>query len=188
MTVNGIVKIILIEKDEEEMKTLQTTLQNSGLNIHILNALDNIHSLKTPIVLAADVIIFDRNDAVNVLNEVIVGYDLDCPIILTGYPNEKADLPQSLNIIGLLKKPFQRKEIIEEIQRFIKLRNHFFSLFKKLLDPVIENNAKKKSRFIIRKGREHSVINTNEIAYFFNENGLNYIVDKWEINFLSMIP
>jgi two-component system LytT family response regulator len=172
------IKIILVGDKKEDMVALQNILQNSGLNIHILNSFENVHSLKSTSASAADVLIFDQNESVNVINEVGESCYHDYPAILTEHQNEKADLQVELDIIDIIKKSFQCKEMGDAIQTYLKLRNHFFSQVKNLLNPVIENNPKKRNRFIVRKGIENSIIKTDEIAYFYCESGLTYLVDK----------
>lgn len=172
------IKIILVGDKKEDMVALQNILQNSGLNIHILNSFENVHSLKSTSASAADVLIFDQNESINVLSEVRDSCYCDYPIILTERQNEKADLQNGLNIIDIIKKPFQCKEIVDAMQTYLKLRNHFFCQVKNLLDPAIENNTKKRNRFVVRKGIENSIIKTEEISYFYCESGLTFLVDK----------
>jgi DNA-binding LytR/AlgR family response regulator len=173
------IQVILIEKDIANLSMLKNFLQNAHLNTQVSHAFNSIHNVEEWMVLSSEVIIADKNEDIDELNKII---NTDIPVILTGVVNEKQVLEtkagcEKLNIVGFIKKPFVKQEIEDEIKKFSRSRNYFFSKINNAANAPQENDNKKKQFYVVRNGKKHTLIKIADIAYFFTEKNLTYVVE-----------
>ncbi|HEY2722647.1 MAG TPA: LytTR family transcriptional regulator DNA-binding domain-containing protein, partial [Chitinophagaceae bacterium] len=174
----GSMKIVVIENDDFHLNFFETVFKRSRFDISIVALLTNAVLLKDVLrtTLEIDLIFFGRLEDIDIFSQLVLENNLTCPVIYS-QGNEKADFHSNINMIGLLLKPLKEENILKEIKKYIKIREYFFNQFGSVLASYQKNTEGKRARFIVRKGQESSIVKTEDIAYFYNENRLTYIVD-----------
>jgi DNA-binding LytR/AlgR family response regulator len=169
-----VVNILIVESEKEQMQFLENALQQSGLNVFIVAAVDDIDFLtEVKKIKDLDIIVIDLRIFKKTRNK----FDFSSPLIYTVVSGQEEEFEIDENVIGILDKPFKEKEIIKILKRFIKIKEYFFDQFNSKIFSYQKAFTEKKDRFVVRKGKENTVVRADEIAYIYNENRLTFIVD-----------
>lgn len=174
-------KVLIIEDEAPASRRLQKILAEIEPAFEIIGCLDSIDSSvkwlknnKEP-----DLIFMDIQLSDGLSFEIFKCVNINSPVIFTTAYDEYAIQAFKVNSIDYLLKPIDKDELKNSLNKFEKLRESFSV---KVLDlQEIVKNLKLsgpvyKSRFLIKIGANLLIIPTNEIAYFFAENKLVFIV------------
>jgi two-component system response regulator LytT len=120
-------------------------------------------------------VICELDEKNNYSDELIDKFGLACPFIYTGKENSYQD-HEPKNAVGFIKTPASGEEYYHALQQHCKFSNTFFS-------PVARRDQMNytgsyKKRILVRKSREVAIVNTDDVAYFFSENHVSYLVDR----------
>jgi two-component system LytT family response regulator len=86
--------------------------------------------------------------------------------------------------IDYLLKPINPEKLKNAIKKYKNLQNHFVNNHASLLE-FLNNQDKKKSRILVKKGIEYQTVRVEDIAYFFTEHKLVFLVDKENRKYLA---
>jgi two-component system LytT family response regulator len=88
------------------------------------------------------------------------------------------------NSIDYLLKPINPDKLRNAIKKYKNLQSHFVNNHSSLLE-FLNNQDKKKSRILVKKGTEYQTVRVEDIAYFFTEHKLVFLVDKENRKYLA---
>jgi DNA-binding LytR/AlgR family response regulator len=103
---------------------------------------------------------------------------ISAPIIfITAYDNFMVKAFEQTSIEYLLK-PIDEKELLKAITKYKDLKNHFLNNHENLLDYLAEKDTSRKSRIVVKKGIEYQSILLEDVAYFFTEQKISFLITK----------
>ncbi len=178
-------KVIIIEDEELAARRLQNLISEVQTDFDILGVFESIESsvkwLKAN--KAPDLIFLDVQLSDGLSFEIFKQVDIDCPVIFTTAFDEYAIKAFKVNSIDYLLKPIDKTELTNSIIKFKKLHDlEILSLrsneVKSILNNINKNEQVYKSRFLVKSKQTFLKITTDEIAYFYLENKLTFLVQK----------
>ena len=82
------------------------------------------------------------------------------------------------NSIEYLLKPINEQELLKAINKYKGLKNHFLNNYESLLEYLAEKDTSRKSRIVVKKGIEFQSILLDDVAYFFTEQKISFLITK----------
>lgn len=177
------IKVLIIEDEELAALRLQKMLKQGKEEIIVLGILDSIESSvkwinnhQTP-----DLIFLDIQLSDGISFEIFNQVELKCPVIFVTAYDAYALKAFELNSIDYLLKPLRQELLDKSIEKFQKIKQQFSSsdMFQKM-QQIIESYSLSgkafKTRFLINKGETVISVKTDEIAYFFAEEKVVFMV------------
>ncbi|MES2005625.1 MAG: LytTR family DNA-binding domain-containing protein [Bacteroidota bacterium] len=103
---------------------------------------------------------------------------VSAPIIfVTAYDNFMVKAFEQTSIEYLLK-PINEQELQKAITKYKNLKNHFLNNHENLLTFLSEKETIKKSRIVVKKGIEFQSIPLEEVACFFTEQKISFLITR----------
>ena len=102
---------------------------------------------------------------------------MNCPVVFTtAYDDHVLEAFQS-NGIDYLLKPIRREKVAAAIEKYERLKGHFLADHASLARALAKRSGPRE-RFLVRKGSEFLSIRTADVAYFFSEHKLVFLVTR----------
>jgi len=131
-----------------------------------------------------DVILMDIQLSDGLSFNIFDAVKIECPVIfITAYDTYLTQAFE-FNSIDYLLKPIDEVKLAAAVKKYKALQNYFVNNYSSLFE-YLNNQNKKKSRIIVRKGLEFQTIKIEDIAYFFTEHKIVFVVDKNNKKFLA---
>ncbi|MES2848431.1 MAG: LytTR family DNA-binding domain-containing protein [Bacteroidota bacterium] len=86
------------------------------------------------------------------------------------------------NSIEFLLKPINEVAILHTLNKYKKLKQHFIGRYDEVSAKL--SSPKKRNRLIVKKGIEYQSVLIEDIAYFFTEHKVTFLVTKQEKKFM----
>lgn len=181
-------KIMIIEDEQPAIENLVTELKTVDTPhqvVAILRSVDeSIRWFKTKET-DIDLIFMDIHLAdglsFNIFNEV----EINTPVIFTTAFDKYLMESFQYNGIDYLLKPIFPEKLKLAIAKFKNLKTYFTSNVLKLLTTPNAEKASMKDRIIVKKGIEFQSIKTEDVAFFYTEHKLVFLVDKEGKKFMT---
>jgi DNA-binding LytR/AlgR family response regulator len=179
-------KVLIIEDEAPAFRRLQRVLEELRPNIQILDVIDTIeHSVKwlrnhqEP-----DLIFMDIQLADGVSFEIFDQIEVKTPVIFTTAYNDYTLKAFKVNSIDYLLKPIDKYLLKQSIEKWESLKEVYNGVeLKEIIKSIKPESKEFKKRFLVKSNSKLLSIKTNEIAYFFTENGIVYIKTNKENKF-----
>lgn len=174
--------ILIIEDEEPAVQRLKKILLEIEPESKILDVLVSVRSaiewFKTHA--APDIILLDINLADGSSFEIFSVINVESPIIFITAFDEFAIQAFKLNSVEYLLKPVKKEELVAAINKYKKLHSNNSSLpdLKMLIDTIQKKQEPFKKRFLIRYGEHIKAIDTEQVAYFYTEEKINFLKTK----------
>lgn len=177
-------KILIIEDEIRAAQQLQTMLQNNYPNFHVLDTLESVEDSvdwlkynKPPNLILMDIQLAD-----GLSFEIFQKTTVDAPVIFTTAYDQYSIKAFKVNSVDYLLKPIQENELISAIEKYQKhfSQNTSTNLDTSTLEKLITNLVKEPSRkrFMVKDGGAMTFVLMEEIAYFYSEDGISFLVKK----------
>ena len=173
--------ILIIEDEYLTANRIKKILEEISEEYHVAEIIRSVKQGKEwfknneePDLILSDIELGDGN-----CFEIYSEYSPQAPIIfLTAY-NQYAVHAFKLNSIGYILKPFRKKDIDDNINKFKSLIiNNLNNPIIKMETNIVSNNSEKDIRFLIKKGVNLIPILASEIVLFYAESNLTFIITK----------
>ncbi len=178
-------KALIIEDEELAAKRLISLLKKVNTDIEIQGVCESIVSSVKWLMQneKPDLIFMDIQLSDGLSFEIFKKIEIDSSIIFTTAFDEYAIQAFKLNSIDYLLKPFNEEELEAAIAKFEKLYGRKEPLLNEkeieaILNGLVKNQPVYKSRFLVKTGQTFVKISSDEIAYFFVDNKITYLVLK----------
>ncbi len=187
-------KILIIEDEPFAQKELVRLLEVVEGKFEILDMIDTVEDavdwLKSNA--APDLIFLDIQLADGLSFDIFRKVEVKAPVIFTTAYDEYAIRAFQLNSIDYLLKPIKMNDLMRAINKLENLKSQFgnekqenISLTKSQLESLIGSGKKEfKSRFVARVGDQIKHIPVEEVAYFFAEDNVVFLITRSNSRFI----
>lgn len=173
-------KVAIIEDELISQKLLVKLLNNLYPNIEIAVILDSVEkSIEWLSLNNVDLIFMDIHLSDDISFRIFDKIEINTPVVFCTAYDKYAMEAFDANGIAYILKPLNKTKIINVMNKVerLKLINDNNQKMEKLLS-AINNINKYKQRFSVKLGDRLFVVEVSDIAYFFSENGLCYLITK----------
>ena len=174
-------KIIIIEDENLTAKRLQSLLHKYDPSIEINATLPSVQEAvawfkSNP---APDLIFMDIHLEDDLAFRIFDQVELKTPVIFTTAYDEYMIQAFKVNSIDYLLKPVNYDELVQAIEKFLSLKKQFAQPeLEKLLQFIGRKEEEYKTRFMITVGTRIKSIEIQDVAYFYSEEKMTFMVTK----------
>lgn len=180
--INQMKKILIIEDEIPSANRLQKMLQSLDNQIDILAVLDSvedaIHWFNENE--APDLAFFDIQLADGLSFSIFEKTKVNCPIVFTTAFDQYAIKAFKVNSIDYLLKPIDPEELSNAWDKYKQIQGKQIFEIENILKSFNFTDQKKrfKERFLIKKGDQFLYVQEKDIAYFYSESSLSFLVSQ----------
>ena len=179
--------ILIIEDEPRAAQQLQTMLKKHYPIFNILDTLEsvedsvawfnNAHANTTPNLILMDIQLAD-----GLSFEIFQKVNIETPVIFTTAYDQYSIKAFKVNSVDYLLKPIQEDELKSAIEKYQKLfsQNSSSNIDSNTLEKLITNLVVEPSRkrFMVKDGGSMTFVLVEDIAYFYSEDGISFLVKK----------
>ncbi len=174
-------KVLILEDEFHAANRLKRLLESNIEHLEILDTLDSVEEAKAFFENdnSLDLIFADIQLADGLSFSVFQDLDIQVPVIFTTAFDQYTLKAFKLNSIDYLLKPIDEDELVIALTKFRKLSNTTASESSSSLVKVLNSIQSQKSfkeRFLIRNKDQYIFLLSEEIAYFYSEDSVTFIV------------
>ena len=173
-------RILIIEDELPASNELIAVLKQVEPLISVEAVLQTVHDVRERLSLfegKVDLIFMDiQLQGISILS-ALPELSLPAPaIFVTAYDEFLVDALQHTSLDYILK-PVDKEKIQKALYKYAEIRKHFFSGYEFLLQQLAHKQKKRRSRILLRKGPEFHFCRIEDVAYFYSEFKLVFLVD-----------
>lgn len=180
------IKAIIIEDEKTATENLLHHLRLTQEPIMVLATLESVEESvqwlsSNP---QPDLIFMDIQLTDGLSFSIFEKVKISSPVIfITAFDNYMVQAFEHTGIEYILK-PINEQEISKAIAKYKNLQKHFLNSYDQLLDFFAGKDGNKKTRIVVKKGIEFQSIPLDEVAYFFTEQKISFLVTREGKKFL----
>ena len=175
-------QVLIIEDEAIAAEKLAHIIKKYDQAISILETIDSVKNavkwLRTHP--SPDLIFLDIYLSDGISFEIFTQISLDVPIIFTTAYNEFAIKAFELNSIAYLLKPIKTEDVARSLEKFKNLRHAFSPApavdYNALIEFITQQKKTYKERFLVKVGQKIHSIPVEEVAYFYTESKIVFLV------------
>ena len=174
-------KTIIIEDENLTAKRLESLLHKYDADIQVRAILPSVQEAVAWFETNAepDLVFMDIHLEDDLAFKIFEHVHLQVPVIFTTAYDEYMIQAFKVNSIDYLLKPINYEELVQALEKFKTLKKQFAQPnMETLLQFIGKKEPEYKSRFMITVGTKIRSIETSEIAYFYSEEKLTFMVTK----------
>lgn len=172
-------KILIIEDEKPASERLIAMVSEFDPSIHILATLRSVKESIAWLKMhaAPDLILVDiqLNDGLSL--EIFKQHPVPSPLIFTTAYDEYLMMAFEFNSIDYLLKPIDKAKLFRSLKKYLTLKQHFSGNFVSLFEQL-HANTPIKNRFVVKKGTDFITLKTEQIAYFYSEYKVTFLIDN----------
>ncbi len=173
-------KVLIIEDEQPAAKQLTKLLTKLDPSVSVIETIDSVESsvkwLKT--FPAPDAVFMDIQIADGLSFDIFNQVDIQSPVIFTTAFDQYAVKAFKVNAIDYLLKPIDEDELSETLVKLQTRKSELMTppqypadFFKHFYQNIPQQTYKE--RFLIKIGQNLTSVETQDIAYFFSEDGMS---------------
>jgi len=179
-------KVLIIEDEPFAQQELKRLLDGLNKDIEILDMIDTVEDavdwLETRKI--PDLIFLDIQLADGISFEIFRKVEVDAPVIFTTAYDEFAVRAFQLNSIDYLLKPIKQDDLVRALNKLDSIKSKYsakddagIKLSQQQLESLLGSAQREfKSRFVAKVGDQIKHIPVGEIAYFYAEDNVVFIM------------
>jgi DNA-binding LytR/AlgR family response regulator len=172
--------ILIIEDEEPASERIIQMIHKFDPSISVLTTLRSVkESLEWMAQHSApELIIVDiqLNDGLSL--EIFNQHPVASPLIFTTAFDEYLMKAFEFNSIDYLLKPIQKEKLFSALNKYLKLKQHFTGNLISLFEQLQSGKEQSTNRIVVKKGTDFISLKTDEIAYFYTEHKIVFLIDK----------
>ncbi|MBI2274031.1 MAG: response regulator transcription factor [Chitinophagaceae bacterium] len=174
------IKAVIIEDEKTALDNLIHHIQLTSEPVTVIATLETVEEsvawfLANP---APDLIFMDIHLKDGISFSIFDRVKISSPIIfITAFDNFMVKAFEQTSIEYLLK-PINKQELAKAIAKYRTLKTHFLNNHENLLRFLSEKDTSRKSRIVVKKGIEFQSILLDEVAYFYTEQKISFLVTR----------
>jgi len=172
-------KILIVEDEIPALENLKMCIAGADSSIQIAGATRSVAETiawlrDNP---SPDLLLMDIQLSDGLCFHIFKEQYVQCPVIFTtAYDKYMVDAFEH-NCIDYLLKPIDLNKLTHTLHKYKTLQHYFVNNYSTILD-YLNANKKNKSRIVVKKGTEFLSIRLDDVAYFFTEHKLVFLVDR----------
>lgn len=175
-------RIIIIEDEQPASSRLKKMITALGEPVVIEAVLDSVEDavLWFKEYPHPDLAFFDIQLADGLSFNIFEQVTVECPVIFTTAYDQYAIKAFKVNSIDYLLKPVSQEDLKTAWDKYIQLNTKHATDVQSILSAMQEVQKQKeyKERFLIKKGDQFKYLKIHDVAYFYSENGLSFLIDN----------
>ena len=154
----------------EALELANPAIEVQGEAGTVQKVIEDLHQLK-PDLIFLDIQLSDGNSF-----RLFESVHITCPIIFVTAFDQYLIKALQHNSIDYLLKPLKQNQLERALQKYRQLQQHFNANIQQLLAEIVptENNLK---RLVVKKGLNFFTLKTEEVAYFYSEHKVTFVVN-----------
>jgi len=161
-------KVLIIEDEAVAANRLEKQLTEVAPEIQVLAKIGSIkEAVKWLTVNNAELIFLDIQLSDGISFSIFEQVSVNTPIIFTTAYDQYSIKAFELNSISYLLKPIRKKDLMDSLQKFNKLKSAFSIDFEQLMTQMRGSQPEYKKRFVVQIGNKIKMVETGEIAFFY---------------------
>jgi len=180
------IKTLIIEDEKTAQDNLMYHIRQTKEPISVMATLESVEDSvswftdnPSPDLIFMDIQLKDGN-SFSIFDQVKVSSPV---IFITAFDNFMVKAFEHTGIEYLLK-PINENDLSKAIKKYTDLKNHFLNNYGNLHDYLSEKDKSRKSRIVVKKGIEFQSILLEDVACFFTEQKISFLVTKEGKKFL----
>ena len=175
-------KILIIEDEEPASKRLLKMIREIEPSTQLLQSIESVsEAIKwlnendVPDLIFSDIQLSDGTSF-----EIFKATTVSCPVIFVTAFDQYAIDAFKVNGIDYLLKPVKKEDLTGAITKYKKITPAITIPpldINLLLETYTRKNQSYKNRFVVRYGEHIKTINTDEVAYFYTEDKMNFLTN-----------
>lgn len=172
-------KILIIEDESAAARRLQKLIHEVDDQIEIL---DHIESIEAAVEwfqnhTAPDLVFMDIHLADGACFEIFNQIEINCPIVFATAYDQYALQAFKVNAVDYLLKPIKKEELVQALEKYKKV-NQVSVDYQKMLGALYAKSAAPTRRLLIRFGQSIKVVDFEEVAYFYTQDKITFLITK----------
>ena len=174
-------KVVVFEDEKLASERLIELIQELRPNAEILASLKSVEAglmwlqnNEEPDLIVSDIQLLDGSSF-----EIFNQHPIKCPVIFTTAYDEYAIKAFQVNSVDYLLKPIQKQKLENALQKYDERTSSSSSQsldIDKIREAIQGSNVQYKSRFLVKYGQRIKAIPVEQIAYFYSQDKLTYLV------------
>ncbi len=182
--------VFIVEDEPLAVQKLSKLLRDVAPDIEISGTADGIESSvewlqanPEPDLILMDIELCD-GQSFEIFNQM----EVKSPVIFTTSYDEYAIQAFRVNSVDYLLKPIKREDLeraLQKYEHFNNTQNQTIDITKLVSELQRQNQTHEyRARFLVKQGQRLTPVETAEIAYFYEENGLTFFMTRDRIKHL----
>ncbi|MFI5172295.1 MAG: LytR/AlgR family response regulator transcription factor [Chitinophagales bacterium] len=172
------VNVVIIEDEKIASDYLERLIKEFDPAIQIIKKLDSVEaSVKWLAINSADLLFLDVHLADDTSFAIFEQLHLNIPVIFTTAYDQYAIKAFKLNSIDYLLKPIDKAELHAALRKFQSQRSNIAIDFTDIIAQVSRRQNNFQHRFLVSTGQKLKSIQSENVAYFFSEQKLTFLID-----------
>jgi two-component system, LytTR family, response regulator len=173
-------KILIIEDEKPAVKNLTQMIREYDPAINVVAEIGTVREAiqwlernQQP-----DLILLDIQLSDGLSLEIFKHRPVSCPVIFTTAYDEHILEAFNYNCIDYLLKPIKQEKLDAALDKYRKLKSHFTQNLMTLLNDLTDAKSNYKKRITVKKGLDFQSIKTDDIAFFYTEYKLVFLITR----------
>ncbi len=177
--------VLIVEDEPRAARNLQGMLRQIDASIGVPACIESIAGTvrwlqeHTP----PDLILMDIQLADGLSFEIFNRTEVNAPVIFTTAYDEYAIRAFKVNSIDYLLKPVRREDLAKALQKWEKLKHQYvrdggMQAVESMLANLLQNQLQYRSRFLVKSGQTLVSVPVKEVAYFFTDRKLTFLITQ----------
>lgn len=178
------INTLIIEDEKTAADNLMRLLKLTKEPVNVSAVLDSVEETvnwlnghQQPDLIFMDIHLKDGN-SFSVFEQVSVSAPI---VFITAYDSYLVNAFEQ-NSIEFLLKPIDEISVLHTINKYKKLQQHFINRYDGMASKI--SSKSKRNRLIVKKGIEFQSILLEDVAYFFTEHKITFLVTKQEKKYM----
>jgi two-component system LytT family response regulator len=135
-----------------------------------------------------DLVLMDVQLSDGLSLDILRAVPLACPVVMVTAYDEYVLEALSHTCIDYLLKPVRQERLAQALDKYARLRGHFAGDLPALLRALGAAHQTPRRRVLVRKGGDFLSIPAEDVAFFFTEHKLVFLIDRTGTRFLVDRP
>jgi len=172
-------KVLIVEDEQRAANRLEKLIKEVDVSIEVLGNLDSVEAVlewtnshELPDLFFLDIHLADGS-AFEIFNRITISQ----PIIFTTAYDQYAIQAFKVNAIDYLLKPIKKDELKKALDKYKSLQSSPIIDYAELAKHLQKEKSQRLKRFLIRVGQNLKTVDLDEVAYFYTEDKITFLVN-----------
>ncbi len=173
------IKVVIIEDEQIAADYLEKLLKGYNSEINVIKKLDSVEGAVSYFSNhTADLLFCDIHLADDISFNIFTQINLTIPVIFTTAYDQYAIRAFKLNSIDYLLKPIDKTELYAAIDKYKNLAPPIGIDINRILKHFNSAGDNYQQRFLVSSGSKLKSVPIEDVAYFYADQKLNFLVEK----------